>query len=161
MLVKRCIVTQQLELTSQWPLHGISIFLKDNIYTADRTSTSAGSYALLGSKPAREATVARKLRESGAILLGKVNMSEWANFRSGPNNGSNGWSARGGQTYGAFAPGTDPDGSSSGSAISCILGLSFAAIGTEVIRAERHKDHHVDLHRLMAASSALHNGAVL
>ncbi|KAF2020553.1 amidase [Aaosphaeria arxii CBS 175.79] len=113
------------------PLHGIPILLKDNIFTDDQTSTSAGSYALLGSRPVREATVATKLRESGAILLGKVNLSEWANFRSGPNNGSNGWSARGRQTYGAFYPGSDPDGSSSGSAISSILGLTFAAIGTE------------------------------
>ncbi|KAK6000665.1 hypothetical protein QM012_003390 [Aureobasidium pullulans] len=113
------------------PLHGIPVLLEDNIYTDHRTSTSAGSYALLGSKPAREATVARKLCESGAILLGKVNLSEWANFRSGSENGNNGWSARGGQTFGAFDPGTDPDGSSSESAVSSILGLCLAAIGTE------------------------------
>jgi len=113
------------------PLHGIPILLKDNIYTDDHTSTSAGSFALLGSKAPREATVAQKLRASGAILLGKVNLSEWANFRSGPSNGTNGWSARGGQTYGAFFPGTEAEGSSSGSAVSTILGLAFAAIGTE------------------------------
>ncbi|KAF1836407.1 amidase signature enzyme [Decorospora gaudefroyi] len=90
-------------------LHGIPVLLKD-IYTDNHTSTSAGSYALLGSKAPREAT---------------------ANFRSGPSNGTNGWSARGGQTYGAFFPGTKAEGSSSGSAISAILGLAFAVIRTK------------------------------
>jgi amidase len=113
------------------PLHGILILLKDNIFTDDRTSASAGSYSLLSSRAPHEATVAKNLRDSGAILLEKANLSEWADFRSGPNSGSNGWSARGGQTYGAFYPGTESEGSSSGSAISCILGLAFAAIGTE------------------------------
>lgn len=117
------------------PLHGIPILLKDNVFTHDRTSASAGSYALLGSRAPNEATVARKLRESGAILLGKVNLSEWANFRSGPNNGSNGWNPRGGQTYSAFYPDTEADGSSSGSAVSAVLGLAFAAVGTEVCRS--------------------------
>jgi amidase len=126
------------------PLHGISILLKDNIYTDDRTSTLAGSYALLGFKPSREATVAQKLRASGAILLGKVNLSEWANFRSGPSNGTNGWSARGGRTYGVFFPGTEAEGSSSGSAVSAILGLAFAAIGTEA-----RNDSSFPLHTLL------------
>ncbi|KAF2688541.1 amidase signature enzyme [Lentithecium fluviatile CBS 122367] len=113
------------------PLHGIPILLKDNIFTDDRTSASTGSYALLGSKAPHEATVAQKPRESGAILLGKVNLSEWANFRPGPNNGSNGQNVRDGQTYSAFFPGTESEGSSSGSAVSSILGLAFATVGTE------------------------------
>src|SRR5438552_2704969 len=78
------------------PLHGIPILLKDNIDTADRMMTTAGSLALVGDPPARDATVAQRLREAGAILLGKANLSEWANFRS--DHSSSGWSARRGQT---------------------------------------------------------------
>nr|MDQ3083064.1 amidase family protein [Gemmatimonadota bacterium] len=77
------------------PLHGIPIFLKDNIDTKDRMTTTAGSYALEGSIPMRDAFIARRLRDAGAILLGKANLSEWANFRS--THSSSGWSARGGQ----------------------------------------------------------------
>src|SRR5207247_11085300 len=78
------------------PLHGIPILLKDNIDTADRMMTTAGSLALAGEPPAQDAAVARQLREAGAVLLGKANLSEWANFRS--THSSSGWSARGGQT---------------------------------------------------------------
>ncbi|HKS70405.1 MAG TPA: amidase family protein, partial [Ktedonobacterales bacterium] len=77
------------------PLHGIPILLKDNIDTADRMHTTAGSLALLDARPARDASVARRLREAGAVLLGKANMSEWANFRS--SRSTSGWSSRGGQ----------------------------------------------------------------
>ncbi|KAG5804317.1 hypothetical protein H9Q74_005164 [Fusarium xylarioides] len=111
------------------PLHGVPILLKDNIFTLDRTATSAGSFALLGSKAPREGTVVERLRKAGAIILGKTNLSEWANFRS--TNATNGWSARGGQTYGAFADSQSTEGSSSGSAVSMILGLATVSLGTE------------------------------
>ena len=76
------------------PLHGIPVLLKDSIATADQMQTTAGSLALLGSRPPRDAFVARRLREAGAVILGKANLSEWANFRSNPS--SSGWSGRGG-----------------------------------------------------------------
>src|SRR5829696_1313451 len=78
------------------PLHGIPILLKDNIDTQDRMMTTAGSLALVGAKPLRDASVAQKLRDAGAVILGKTNLSEWANFRS--SHSSSGWSGRGGQT---------------------------------------------------------------
>jgi amidase len=78
------------------PLHGIPILIKDNIDTADRMMTTAGSLALVGSKPSQDAFVVKRLREAGAVILGKTNLSEWANFRS--NHSSSGWSGRGGQT---------------------------------------------------------------
>ena len=92
-------------------------------------NNSAGSYALLGAKVPRDSTVASKLRRAGAIILGKANLSQWANYRS--NNTSNGWSAYGGQTYAAYYPKQDPGGSSSGSGVASSLGLAFATIGTE------------------------------
>ncbi|KAI0506424.1 glutamyl-tRNA amidotransferase subunit A [Xylaria bambusicola] len=111
------------------PLHGVPILLKDNIFTLDRMNTSAGSYALLGSKVVREGTVVERLRSAGAILLGKTNLSEWSNFRS--KQATDGWSARGGQTYAPFVPLQAPEGSSSGSAVSTILGLAAVSLGTE------------------------------
>lgn len=92
-------------------------------------NNTAGSYSLLGAKVPRDATVAAKLRKAGAIILGKTNLSQWANFRS--SNSSNGWSAHGGQTYGAYYPGQDPSGSSSGSGVSSSIGLAVASLGTE------------------------------
>lgn len=92
-------------------------------------NNTAGSYALLGAKVPRDATVAAKLRKAGAIILGKTNLSQWANFRS--SNSSNGWSAQGGQVYGAYYPGQDPSGSSSGSGVASSLGLAVASLGTE------------------------------
>lgn len=92
-------------------------------------NNTAGSFSLLGAKVPRDATVAAKLRKAGAILLGKTNLSQWANYRS--SNSSNGWSAYGGQTYGAYYPGQDPSGSSSGSGVSASLGLAFGTLGTE------------------------------
>jgi amidase len=116
-------------LTKNRPLHGLPILIKNNIATADLMNNTAGSYALLGAKVPRDATVAAKLRKAGVVLLGKTNLSQWANFRS--TNSSNGWSAQGGQVYGAYYPGEDPSGSSSGSGVSSSLGLAVAALGTE------------------------------
>ncbi|KAI1079622.1 amidase [Whalleya microplaca] len=111
------------------PLHGIPILLKGNIATRDDLSTTAGSYALLGAEVPKDSTVAAKLRKAGAILLGKTNLSQWANYRS--TNSSNGWSAYGGQTQGAYCLGQDPSGSSSGSGVASSLGLALASLGTE------------------------------
>ncbi|KAJ9627579.1 hypothetical protein H2204_009618 [Knufia peltigerae] len=111
------------------PLHGIPILIKNNIATADKMDNTAGSYALAGAKVPRDSTIAAKLRKAGAVILGKTNLSQWANYRSF--NTSNGWSAIGGQTQGAYYPGQDPSGSSSGSGVSSSLGLALAALGTE------------------------------
>ena len=111
------------------PLHGIPILLKDNIATADRMETTAGSLALLGSRPARDAFVARKLREAGAVILGKANLSEWANFRSSTS--SSGWSGRGGQALNPYVLDRSPCGSSSGSAIAVAANLAAASLGSE------------------------------
>src|SRR5690242_13357333 len=110
-------------------LHGIPILIKDNIDTQDRMMTTAGSLALVGAKPARDAFVAQKLREAGAIILGKTNLSEWANFRS--NKSSSGWSGRGGQTLNPYVLDRNPCGSSSGSGAAVAANLCVAAIGTE------------------------------
>ena len=111
------------------PLHGIPILLKDNIETADHMQTTAGSLALLGSRPACDATVAAALREAGAIILGKANLSEWANFRS--NGSTSGWSARGGQCCNPYDLSRNPGGSSSGSGAAVSANLAAAALGTE------------------------------
>ncbi|KAB5580286.1 amidase signature domain-containing protein [Coniochaeta sp. 2T2.1] len=115
--------------TNLGPLHGIPILLKDNIATADKMNNTAGSYALLGAKVPRDSTMAAKLRKAGAILLGKTNLSQWANYRAG--NSSNGWTAIGGQTYGAYYPTQDASGSSSGSGVASSIGLALAALGSE------------------------------
>ena len=111
------------------PLHGVPILLKDNIATADRTTTTAGSLALEGSIPPRDAFVADRLRQAGAVLLGKANLSEWANFRS--NRSSSGWSARGGQCRNPYVLSRNPCGSSSGSGAAASANLCAAAVGTE------------------------------
>ena len=111
------------------PLHGVPILLKDNIATADRTTTTAGSLALEGSVPPRDAFVATRLRQAGAVLLGKANLSEWANFRS--NRSSSGWSARGGQCRNPYVLSRNPCGSSSGSGAATSANLCAAAVGTE------------------------------
>ena len=111
------------------PMHGIPILIKDNIDTADRMTTTAGSLALSGSVAARDAFVVRRLREAGAVLLGKTNLSEWANFRS--NRSSSGWSGRGGQTRNPYALDRNPCGSSSGSGVAVSASLCAAAVGTE------------------------------
>jgi len=111
------------------PLHGIPVLIKDNIDTADKMKTTAGSLALLGSRPSKDSFVAQKLREAGAVILGKTNLSEWANIRS--SHSSSGWSGRGGQTKNPYALDRNPCGSSSGSGAAVAGNLCAAAIGTE------------------------------
>jgi amidase len=111
------------------PLHGIPILIKDNIDTADRMMTTAGSLAMLGSTPSEDSFVAKRLREVGAVILGKTNLSEWANFRS--NHSTSGWSGRGGQTKNPYILDRNPCGSSSGSGAAAAANLCAAAIGTE------------------------------
>ena len=111
------------------PLHGIPVLLKDNIDTADRMTTTAGSLALEGSIAPRDAGVAARLREAGALLLAKANMSEWANIRS--TRSTSGWSARGGQCRNPYALDRNPCGSSSGSAVAVAANLVPLAVGTE------------------------------
>ncbi|MGC1494036.1 MAG: amidase [Candidatus Acidiferrum sp.] len=111
------------------PLHGIPVLIKDNIATADKMQTTAGSLALVGSKPPEDAMVARKLREAGAVILGKTNLSEWANIRS--NHSISGWSGRGGQTKNPYALDRNPCGSSSGTGAGVSANFAAIGIGTE------------------------------
>jgi amidase len=111
------------------PLHGIPIMLKANIDTADRMTTTAGSLSLVGDPPHQDATVAARLRAAGAVILGKTNLSEWANFRGF--NSSSGWSGQGGQTRNPYVLDRNPCGSSSGSAASVAANLTAAGLGTE------------------------------
>ena len=115
--------------TVRSPLHGVPVLLKDNIDTADQMTTTAGSLALRGSIPREDSTVARRLREAGAVLLGKANLSEWANYRS--TRSSSGWSARGGQCRNPYVLDRSPCGSSSGSGVAVSANLVTVAIGTE------------------------------
>jgi len=111
------------------PMHGIPVLIKDNVATADRMMTTAGSLALVGSKPPRDSFVARRLRESGAVILGKTNLSEWANIRS--SHSTSGWSGRGGLTRNPYALDRNACGSSSGSGAAASANLCAAAVGTE------------------------------
>ena len=111
------------------PLHGIPILLKDNVDTADRMTTTAGSLALAGSIPLQDSFIAAKLRAAGAIFLGKANLSEWANFRS--THATSGWSGRGGLARNPYVLDRNPCGSSSGSGGGVAANLCAAAIGTE------------------------------
>ena len=111
------------------PLHGIPMLLKDNLDTADRMTTTAGSLALAGSTPAQDSTVAAKLRAAGVVFLGKANLSEWANFRS--THSTSGWSGRGGQARNPYVLDRNPCGSSSGSGGAVAANLCAVAIGTE------------------------------
>ena len=111
------------------PLHGIPVLLKDNIDTADRLTTTAGSLALEGSIPEQDSGVARRLRAAGAVILGKANLSEWANFRS--EHSTSGWSGRGGGCRNPYALDRNPCGSSSGSGVAVSANLTALAIGTE------------------------------
>ncbi|HTS71751.1 MAG TPA: amidase [Terriglobia bacterium] len=111
------------------PLHGIPILIKDNIATRDRMQTTAGSLALVGSVPPKDAFLVKKLREAGAVILGKTNLSEWANIRS--SNSTSGWSGRGGLTHNPYALDRNPSGSSSGSGVAVAANLCAIAIGTE------------------------------
>ncbi|HWZ58448.1 MAG TPA: amidase family protein, partial [Gemmatimonadaceae bacterium] len=106
------------------PMHGIPILIKDNIATADRMQTTAGSLALVGSKVPRDAFIVERLRAAGAVILGKTNLSEWANFRS--SHSTSGWSGRGGLTRNPYALDRNPSGSSSGSGAAC--SANFCAV---------------------------------
>ncbi len=111
------------------PLHGIPVLIKDNIDTADRMMTTAGSLALVGSKPPKDSFVAQKLRAAGAVILGKTNLSEWANIRS--SHSTSGWSGRGGLTKNPYALDRNPCGSSSGTGAGISGNLAAVGIGTE------------------------------
>src|SRR2546425_1747791 len=111
------------------PLHGIPVLIKDNIDTHDRMTTTAGSLALAGSIPLQDSFVARRLRDAGAVIMGKTNLSEWANFRS--SHSSSGWSGRGGQTKNPYVLDRNPCGSSSGSGAAIAANLAVVAVGTE------------------------------
>jgi amidase len=111
------------------PLHGIPVLIKDNIDTGDRMNTTAGSLALVGSRPANDAFVAAQLRKAGAVILGKTNLSEWANIRS--SHSTSGWSGRGGLTRNPYALDRNPCGSSSGTGAAVSANLCVAGMGTE------------------------------
>lgn len=111
------------------PLHGLTVLLKDNIATADRMATTAGSMALAGTQAKSDAHLVKRLRAAGAVILGKTNLSEWANFRS--TRSSSGWSSRGGQTLNPYDLSRSPSGSSSGSAVAVAAGLCVFSVGTE------------------------------
>ncbi len=110
------------------PLHGIPVLIKDNIDSGDKMQTTAGSLALAGNMAPKDAFVLKKLREAGVVLLGKTNLSEWANFRS--TRSASGWSSRGGQTHNPYILDRSPCGSSSGSAVAVSANLCAVAAGT-------------------------------
>ncbi len=111
------------------PLHGIPVLLKDNIDTGDKMQTSAGSFALVGMPALRDSTVAANLRAGGAVILGKTNLSEWANFRSFES--ISGWSGRGGQTHNPYGIDRNPCGSSSGSGAAASANFAAVSFGSE------------------------------
>ncbi|HWV34217.1 MAG TPA: amidase family protein, partial [Thermomicrobiales bacterium] len=114
---------------SRGPLHGIPVLLKDNIATVDQMQTTAGSFALEGAIPTHDSFVAQQLRDAGMVILGKANLSEWANIRSVW--ASSGWSGRGGQAVNPYQLDRTPSGSSSGSAVAVAASYVPLAIGTE------------------------------
>jgi amidase len=127
-------IARQLDMQRQagtvlGPLHGIPVLLKDNIDTHDQLQTAAGSFALVGTPALQDSTVAANLRKAGAVILGKTNLSEWANFRSF--HSSSGWSGRGGQCHNPYAIEWNPCGSSSGSGAATSANLTAVSIGTE------------------------------
>ena len=111
------------------PLHGIPVLVKDNVGTADRMETTAGSLALVGMQPSADSHVAKRLRDAGAVILGKTNLSEWANFRS--THSSSGWSGRGGQCVNPYALDRNPSGSSSGTGSAIAASLCAVGVGSE------------------------------
>lgn len=119
----------KLDPKARGPLHGIPVLLKDNIETGDKMMTTAGSLCLEGNHAARDANIVMRLRKAGAVILGKTNLSEWANFRS--THSSSGWSGRGGQTKSPYALDRNPCGSSSGSGAACAANLCAISVGTE------------------------------
>ena len=120
---------ERLSSGARGPMHGIPVVLKANIDTADQMATTAGSLALAGHQPPADAFHVTQLREAGAVILAKANLSEWANFRS--TESSSGWSSIGGQTNNPYGSGRNPCGSSSGSAVAVAAGLTSVAVGTE------------------------------
>ncbi|MFY9561888.1 MAG: amidase [Terriglobales bacterium] len=120
---------ERIDKGARGPLHGIPLLIKDNIDTADRMNTTAGSLALLGSTPPKDAFVAAQLRKAGAVILGKTNLSEWANIRS--SHSTSGWSGRGGLTRNPYALDRNPCGSSSGTGAAVAANLCAAGVGTE------------------------------
>ncbi|RTY88581.1 amidase [Flavobacterium sp. RSP15] len=114
---------------SRGPLHGIPVLIKDNIDTADKMLTTAGSLAMAGNSASKDAFVVKKLREAGAVIIGKTNLSEWANFRS--TQSCSGWSSRGGQTKNPYILDHNPCGSSAGSGAAVSANLCVVAVGTE------------------------------
>jgi len=120
---------ERLETGPRGPLHGIPVLLKANIDTGDQMTTTAGSLALAGHRAPEDAVFVARLREAGAVILGKTNLSEWANFRS--TRSSSGWSSQGGQTRNPHVLDRSPCGSSSGSAVAVAAGLAPLAVGTE------------------------------
>src|SRR6266567_9575092 len=127
--IARALDLERKEKGPRGPMHGIPVLIKDNIDTGDRMQTTAGSLALIGPPPAQDSGVARKLREAGAAILGKTNLSEWANIRS--SHSTSGWSGRGGLTKNPYALDRNPCGSSSGSGAATSANLCAAAVGTE------------------------------
>lgn len=129
-VIARCLNNERRQCGPRGKLHGIPIFIKDNIPTLDATDTTCGSMALVRARPAKEATIVTALRNAGSVILGKENMAEWSGFQS--TSGCSGWSARGGQTKGIYYPDMKASGSSSGCAMAVSMGLRAAAVGTEV-----------------------------
>ncbi|MGE5749978.1 MAG: amidase [Gemmatimonas sp.] len=129
MAIARALDDERKSRGPRGPLHGIPVLVKDNIDTADRMTTTAGSYALEGSIPLRDSTVAKRLRDAGAVILGKTNLSEWANFRS--THSSSGWSGRGGQARNPYVLDRNPCGSSSGSGSAVSASFCTVAVGSE------------------------------
>lgn len=127
--IARALDRELAEGKKRGPLHGVPVMLKDNIDTHDKMPATAGSLALKNNYPAKDSYLAMKLREAGAVIIGKTNLSEWANFRS--ETSSSGWSAVGGQTRNPYVIDRNPCGSSSGSGVAVSANLCMAAIGTE------------------------------
>ncbi len=127
--IARALDEDRLERGVRGALHGVPVLIKDNIDTHDRMLTTAGSLALEGSVPVRDAFVVERLREAGAVILGKANLSEWANFRG--SRSISGWSGRGGQTRNPYVLDRSPSGSSSGSAAAVSANFCMVAVGTE------------------------------
>ena len=127
--IARALDTERQETGARGPMHGIPVVLKANIDTADAMQTTAGSLALQGHRPPEDAKLVANLRDAGAVILGKANLSEWANFRS--NRSTSGWSSIGGQTRNPYDRARNPCGSSSGSAVAVSANLTAVAVGTE------------------------------
>lgn len=129
LLIAAALDQERKEKGPRGPLHGVPVLIKDNMDTADRMATTAGSLALIGSRPSADSFLVQQLRRSGAVILGKTNLSEWANMRS--THSTSGWSGRGGLTRNPYALDRNTSGSSSGSAVAVTANLCAVAVGTE------------------------------